>query len=113
MPGPGRGAWERGGEGSAESNQKADQMRTLCLYIPTLAVLAVPAGAAAPKEAPRAREVDAAVRKALGFLKATQNADGTWPAGPSARSATAGLAVMAFLSAGHVPGEGPYGKAVE
>src|SRR3954454_10251291 len=71
---------------------------------------------AEPKKDENARKVDASIKKALKYLAATQNEDGSWGAGAGARGrnpAITGLAVMAFLSAGHVPGEGPYGKVVE
>src|SRR6266540_4000668 len=71
------------------------------------------APAAEPKKDPRAKEVDAAIRRALVYLKNNQQADGTWPADRASKPAVTSLAVMAFLSAGHVPGEGPYGKVVE
>jgi hypothetical protein len=41
-----------------------------------------------------------------------QERDGAWQATGKSPAVTA-LAVMAFLSAGHVPGEGPYGDTVE
>jgi hypothetical protein len=41
-----------------------------------------------------------------------QEPDGAWQA-HGKNPAITGLCVMAFLSAGHVPGEGPYGDAVE
>jgi hypothetical protein len=69
------------------------------------------AGAA---ERQRDKALDEAVNNALAFLKNTQKEDGSWSAGRSGRNpAVTGLAVMAFLSAGHVPGEGPYGDTVE
>ena len=72
------------------------------------------APAAEPKKDPRAKEVDAAIRRALVYLKNNQQADGTWSAQQrGSKPAITALAVMAFLSAGHVPGEGPYGKVVE
>jgi hypothetical protein len=64
------------------------------------------------RDADRAR-VDRAIERALDFLKKQQAADGTWTAGGRPDPAVTGLAVMAFLSAGHVPGEGPYGAVVE
>jgi len=76
-----------------------------------VAVLAVPARAEPPK-----REMfEAAVDKALARLKDNQNADGSWNSGFGGGHdpAVSALCVMAFLSAGHVPGEGPYAEAIE
>jgi squalene cyclase len=58
---------------------------------------------------------DKAVDRALEFLANTQNkTDGSWTAGRQGKSvAITSLAVMSFLSAGHVPGEGTYGKTIE
>jgi len=88
--------------------------------IRTLAVLAlfvaVPSVVRAqPKQDDNAKKVDQSIQKALAFLAKAQNPDdGSWSAGGRGRNpAISGLAVMAFLSAGHVPGEGPYGKVVE
>src|SRR5688572_13643713 len=68
-------------------------------------------GAQAPEKDKRLEE---AINKALVFLRGTQRDDGSWSAGHSGRNpAVTALAVMAFLSAGHVPGEGPYGETVE
>jgi hypothetical protein len=57
--------------------------------------------------------VDQAVDRGLEFLQRTQDFDGGWRAGRFGRNpAITSLAVMAFLSAGHVPGEGPYGDLI-
>jgi hypothetical protein len=58
-------------------------------------------------------EMDKAINRALEFLARTQDQGGGWRNGNQANAAITGLAVMAFLSAGHVPGEGPYGETVE
>ncbi len=39
--------------------------------------------------------------------------DGSWRASGTRNPAISSLAIMAFLSAGHVPGEGKYGKVIE
>jgi hypothetical protein len=65
------------------------------------------------KQDENSKRVDAAIKNAIQFLAKSQNADGSWSAGRGQDPAISGLAVMAFLSAGHVPGEGPYGKTVE
>jgi hypothetical protein len=49
------------------------------------------------------------IDRALEFLSSQQDENGSWNSKP----ALTGLAVMAFLSAGHVPGEGPYAETVE
>ncbi len=58
---------------------------------------------------------DAAIHRALEFLKKVQQPDGAWVSGGfgPATSVTS-LSVMAFLAAGHVPGEpGPYRESIE
>jgi hypothetical protein len=83
-------------------------MRTLplalLLVIPSLAHAAEPA-----KVSPE----DKAIRRGLEFLHDTQNKDGSWRGNSGPHPAVTSLAVMAFLSAGHVPGEGRYGPTVE
>src|SRR6476660_8763445 len=91
------------------------------LLLPTLAalVLAVPASAE-----PRKREAfEVAIDNALEYLAKAQNPDGSWNSGrdfgggfqggANRDPAISALCVMAFLSAGHVPGEGKYGPVVE
>src|SRR5262249_27723117 len=57
--------------------------------------------------------VDQAVDRALEFLQRTQDADGGWRAGRFRNNpAITALSVMAFLSAGHVPGEGRYSDTI-
>jgi prenyltransferase/squalene oxidase-like repeat protein len=57
--------------------------------------------------------VDQAVERALEYLQRTQQTTGAWVGENNQRSpAISALAVMAFLSAGHVPGEGKYGETV-
>jgi hypothetical protein len=77
-------------------------------------VIAGPA-AGAPGKASRKAPFDRAIDRALAFLHNTQNkTDGSWTAGRAGKNvAITSLAVMAFLSTGHVPGEGKYGKGVE
>ncbi|MGP0062271.1 MAG: prenyltransferase/squalene oxidase repeat-containing protein [Isosphaeraceae bacterium] len=58
---------------------------------------------------------DTAIHRALDYLRSTQRPDGAWESGGfgPATSVTS-LAVMAFLAAGHVPGEpGPYRESIE
>ena len=58
--------------------------------------------------------LDKSVDRALAFLQSTQLADGGWTTnGGGANPAATSLSVMAFLSAGHVPGEGRYGETID
>ena len=78
-----------------------------------VALVLAAAGISAAAE-PRGRtDVDVAIDRALEYLQRTQESDGAWRAGRAKSAAITGLSVMAFLSAGHVPGEGPYGETVE
>jgi hypothetical protein len=73
--------------------------------------------------APPREPMDDAIERGLIFLRKQQSGDGSWPGlglnllGIGGRGsgdpAVSALAVMAFLSAGHVPGEGPHGEAIE
>lgn len=66
---------------------------------------------------PAAKEKDRlsdSVDRGLAFLAGQQEANGVWQlAGRGQSHAITSLAVMAYLSAGHVPGEGPYQATVE
>jgi hypothetical protein len=78
---------------------------------PTAQAQPIPGDSASPAN-PRA---DAAVKRALEFLKRTQKDDGGWESGHYGEmTSVTSLAVMAFLASGHVPGQpGPYRDAVE
>ncbi|HVT81180.1 MAG TPA: prenyltransferase/squalene oxidase repeat-containing protein [Phycisphaerae bacterium] len=54
------------------------------------------------------RKVETAVDSGLEFLAKSQQPDGRW--GTQTPAASTGLAVMAFMARGHVPGQGPYGE---
>jgi len=64
---------------------------------------------------PLAPETDAAVVRALAYLKSAQKSDGSWESGGFGRATSVtSLAVLAFMAAGHVPGEpGPYQSTIE
>jgi hypothetical protein len=76
---------------------------TLCVVLGALPVCAQP----------QRDPVEESVDRALAFLKTMQEKDGCWQMNGERSSAATALAVMAFLSAGHVPGEGPYGDLLE
>ena len=87
------------------------------LPILVLLALALPARAQAPKR----EAFEVAVDNAMHYLANAQNPDGSWTSGAAFRGgfnsgrepAVTALCVMAFLSAGHVPGEGKYGAHIE
>jgi len=55
-------------------------------------------------------QVDQAVRQALPWLAKAQRPSGAWTTGQTGESTAAtSLAILAFLGAGHVPNEGPFG----
>ncbi len=81
-------------------------------FLMTALVVAAPAARAQGPPAPA--PADAAVRRALDFLKGAQRPSGAWESGGfgEATSVTS-LAVLSFLAAGHLPGEpGPYRDAI-
>lgn len=90
-------------------------MSRAALSVVVLLVACSAAPAAKPPE--RDTELDRSIDKALDYLQKHQSADGSWQGnqrfnqGPE--TAVTSLAVMAFLAAGHVPGEGRYGKTIE
>lgn len=69
-----------------------------------LAAFAGRAGAQAPAKDRLTDSID----RGLAFLALLQESDGAWQLSGSKHPATTSLAVMAYLSAGHVPGEGRY-----
>ena len=89
----------------------------ICLSLLLLAVTSIRTTHAEdlPEPRPASPEADAAIRRGLDHLKATQKPDGAWESGGFGRATSiTSLSVMAFLAAGHVPGEpGPYREAVE
>lgn len=82
----------------------------LCLSVPMQ-----PGGLSAAGRTPQEQQVDNAIARALDFLAREQQASGGWviPSASGEETSATSLAVMAFLAAGHVPGEGPYGKQIE
>jgi hypothetical protein len=84
--------------------------RIFAVLLAALFLAFSPVRAAEPKNR---KEVDRAIERGLEFLHRTQEADGAWKAGGRKNPAITSFAVMAFLSAGHVPGEGKYGGTVE
>jgi hypothetical protein len=66
------------------------------------------------QSAPKETEIDRSISRALEFLAKSQDkTDGSWSLNSGKNPASTSLGVMAFLSAGHVPGEGKYGEKLE
>jgi hypothetical protein len=84
-------------------------MRTATLSALLALIVAAPAPAAPKRDGPEDKAIDAA----LAFLATQQDSNGAWAASGRPNPAITSLAVMAFLSAGHVPGEGRYGENIE
>ena len=119
------------------ANNPGVTVRRWFLVLPALGTLLMFAPAqsvalrqAAPDDAKPTHSdpMDEAIDGGLLYLSRTQTTDGSWPANAGAEwirpgpnlpaqrvggdMAVTALAVMAFLSAGHVPGEGRYGEIV-
>lgn len=58
-------------------------------------------------------EFESRIDKGIKFLANMQDRDGSWRLSSNGSPAATSLAIMAFLSCGHVPGEGPYGEQIE
>ena len=58
-------------------------------------------------------QVEQSIERALAWLARQQNADGSFEAPDSAQPAATSLAIMAYLSKGHLPGEGLYGRQID
>lgn len=88
-------------------------MRSPILCFLLLAAAPLPASAAEAVD--RSAQVDRAIERGLEALQIMQDkTEGCWrDRANRPHLAVTGLAVMAFLSAGHVPGEGRYGAVVE
>jgi prenyltransferase beta subunit len=91
-------------------------MRLFCVALLLLFGVAPHARAAdavSPEEKERRQKLDDSIKRALEYLHKSQQADGSWQGNQAHGVAVTSLCVMAFMSAGHVPGEGPYGDDVK
>lgn len=83
--------------------------RHLIIALACMLLISQQCSAQAPTEA----AVDNAIARALSYLAKQQLPNGSWRTDAWGEStAITSLAVMSFLAAGHVPGEGPYGDAI-
>ena len=58
------------------------------------------------------KSVDGSVDRALKWLASKQRSDGSFEAPDGGQPAITALCVLAFLSRGHLPGQGPYGEHI-
>ena len=59
------------------------------------------------------KEVEAAVDKGLHFLSRQQRADGSFQTVARHDPGISGLCMLAFMSRGHLPGQGPFGASLQ
>ena len=59
------------------------------------------------------KEVDQSIEKALAWLLEQQEPDGSFPTLKHGQPGVTSLCTMAFLSQGHLPGEGKYGEQLQ
>src|SRR5262245_45062571 len=59
------------------------------------------------------QKVDGSVERALAFIAAQQQPDGSFPTTSNAQPAVTSLCVLAFMAHGHNPGSGPYGERLD
>jgi hypothetical protein len=75
----------------------------------------LPSATTAQMEPPIPPKVESSIDRGLEWLARNQERDGSWTGGGTrgARSAAVtGLAAMAFMARGHVPGQGKYGETL-
>jgi len=81
-----------------------------CIIFPAIFLFTTLPLLAAPLS-PEEQRVDKAIVRALKFLSQEQQSSNAWKVDSFGESTAAtSLAVMAFMAAGHVPGEGAYGQ---
>ena len=59
------------------------------------------------------KEVDVVVDRALKWLAAKQGKDGSFPSIENGQPGVTSLCLLAFMSQGHIPGEGEYGDQLQ
>lgn len=83
-------------------------MRSLLTIFVTLLCASLAAA-----QTPKKDRLETSIDRGLEFLALLQEKDGAWLGNGVPHPAITSLATMAFLSAGHVPGEGPYQKHID
>ncbi len=88
--------------------------RRSIVWLMLLCLLLSPYGSSQVQAELADRDVDRSINQALQYLAQRQNPSGAWSIDSIGETTSAtSLAIMAFLAAGHVPGEGPYGVQME
>jgi len=93
----------------------------IALIIPTSLMLPVPCLAAEellsnPKAdlgSAQMGKTEDSIERALAWLALQQESDGSFRTDDAGEPAVTSLCLLAFLAAGHLPGEGPYGKMLD
>jgi prenyltransferase beta subunit len=83
------------------------------LHIISVLAIFLLAARAHAQQPPAKDRLEGSVDRGVAFLALLQEKDGAWQGLGQKHPAISSLAVLAFLSAGHVPGEGPYQAHVE
>jgi hypothetical protein len=92
--------------------------RTVCLSCILALLVGLHSGRAAlaveqAQSEKRLERIDAALSRALKWLDAQQDASGGFPTDPLGQPGVSSLCVLAFMSQGHLPGDGQYGATVD
>lgn len=96
-------------------------MMSRSVFCTVLLVMSGPLGAQQPAETPATnvltdrqwRQVDTGIDRGLAWLATQQASNGAFRSREVGQPGVTSLCVMAFLSRGHLPGEGPYGQSLE
>ena len=95
------------------ADQRCPGLRRILLKRLILAVLVFGISGTVTADEELNGRIDAGVRRAVQWLASQQQPSGAWTTEQYGESTSAtSLAVMAFMAAGHVPEEGPYGRNI-
>jgi squalene-hopene/tetraprenyl-beta-curcumene cyclase len=89
--------------------------RVLPLFLAAvgMAVVALPRSEAQPAEKPTKDQWDAVVRKAVAYLKSSQNPDGSWSQSPAGKLGGTGVIVTGLLQCGVSPDDEPAARGLK
>lgn len=99
---------------AASTQTFSDELREPPIVAETIEQKLPEAGAATPRlTSEEWRRTDDSVERAIAWLAAQQQADGSFPTLPHGQPGVTSLCVMALMAHGHQPGEGPYGERLQ